>query len=372
MDVIGIIAEYNPFHNGHIYHIKKIKEKYPDSILILVLNGYFLERGEISILTKEEKTKIALDYGVNLVLELPFIYGTQSADIFADKSIKILNNYHVNKIVFGSECNDITTLTKIAKYQFNKDFDVNVKKYLDSGCNYPTALAKACEIDFTFNPNDLLGISYIKAIIKNNFDITPECILRTNMYHDINSNGSIVSASNIRNKIKANEDISNYLPSDVINNLIRIDYSVFFKLLKAKIITDDNLDKYLDVDEGIEYRLKKYVNSTNDFLEYMELIKTKRYTYNKLNRMFIHILIGLKKSDNLKDIDYTRVIGFDKIGLQYLKKIKNTLEISNIVKTDSVIYKYELQASLIYDLINNTNTFNFEIKNKPVIKDGSV
>lgn len=92
MDVIGIIAEYNPFHNGHIYHIEKIKEKYPDSILILVLNGYFLERGEISILTKEEKTKIALDYGVNIVLELPFIYGTQSADVFADISIKLLNN----------------------------------------------------------------------------------------------------------------------------------------------------------------------------------------------------------------------------------------------------------------------------------------
>lgn len=369
MDVIGIIAEYNPFHNGHIYHIEKIKEKYPDSILILVLNGYFLERGEISILTKEEKTKIALDYGVNIVLELPFIYGTQSADVFADISVKLLNNYHVNKIIFGSECNDVKLLSKIAKLQFVDNFDKDVKLYLDEGCNYPTALAKACNVKFDFNPNDLLGISYIKSIINNNFDITPECILRTNGYHDINSNEDIVSASNIRSKMKENEDISKYLPNDVINNLIRIDYSLFFKLLKAKIMTDDNLQNYVDVDEGIEYRLKKYVIKANNLDEFIKLIKTKRYTYNKINRMFIHILVGFKKSDNLKVIDYTKILGFDKKGLNYLNKIKNSIVIPNGVNTKSNTFKYELQASLIYDLINSTNTFLFELKSKPVIKN---
>ena len=202
MDIIGIIAEYNPFHNGHIYHINKIKEKYPDAILILVLNGYFLERGEISILTKEEKTRIALEYGVNIVLELPFLMGSQSADIFADASIKILNNYHVNKIIFGSECNDVNMLTNIAKAQFKDDFDELVKNYMDEGCNYPTALARACKVNFDFNPNDLLGISYIKAIINNNFNIDADVIKRTNSYHDKTSNEEIVSASNIREKIK--------------------------------------------------------------------------------------------------------------------------------------------------------------------------
>ena len=369
MDVIGIIAEYNPFHNGHIYHIEKIKEKYPDSILILVLNGYFLERGEISILTKEEKTKIALDYGLNIVLELPFIYGTQSADVFADISVKLLNNYHVNKIIFGSECNDVKLLSKIAKLQFDDNFDKDVILYLDEGCNYPTALAKTCNVKFDFNPNDLLGISYIKSIIKNNFDITPECILRTNGYHDINSNEDIVSASNIRSKMKENEDISKYLPNDVINNLIRIDYSLFFKLIKSKIITDNNLQDYVDVDEGIEYRLKKYVIKANNLDEFIKLIKTKRYTYNKINRMLIHILVGLKKSDNLKAIDYTKILGFDKKGLNYLNEIKNNIVIPNGVNTKSNTFKYELQASLIYDLINNTNTFLFELKSKPVIKN---
>lgn len=366
---VGIIAEYNPFHNGHIYHINKIKEKYPDAILILVLNGYFLERGEISILTKEEKTRIALEYGVNIVLELPFLMGSQSADIFADASIKILNNYHVNKIIFGSECNDVSMLTNIAKAQFKDDFDELVKNYMDEGCNYPTALARACKVNFDFNPNDLLGISYIKAIINNNFNIDADVIKRTNSYHDKTSNEEIVSASNIREKIKENIDITNYLPNEVVNSLIRIDYSIFFKLLKSKIITDSDLSSYVDVDEGIEYRLKKYINDVDNFFDYINLIKTKRYTYNKLNRMFIHILIGLKKCDNLKVIDYTKILGFDKKGLSYLNKIKNNLNIPSSVNTNSLIYQYELKTSLIYDLINNTNTYSFEIKNKPVVKD---
>ncbi len=268
MDIIGIIAEYNPFHNGHIYHINKIKEKYPDAILILVLNGYFLERGEISILTKEEKTRIALEYGVNIVLELPFLMGSQSADIFADASIKILNNYHVNKIIFGSECNDVSMLTNIAKAQFKDDFDELVKNYMDEGCNYPTALARACKVNFDFNPNDLLGISYIKAIINNNFNIDADVIKRTNSYHDKTSNEEIVSASNIREKIKENIDITNYLPNEVVNSLIRIDYSIFFKLLKSKIITDNDLSSYVDVDEGIEYRLKKYINDNVTIINY--------------------------------------------------------------------------------------------------------
>ena len=369
MKIIGIIAEYNPFHNGHLYHIDKIKEQYPDSLIILVLNGYFLERGEISILTKEDKTKIALENNIDIVLELPTLFGTQSADTFADKSISILNNFNVDTIIFGSECNSIDILENIAKKQLSEEFQENVKTYLNDGINYPTALAKALNIDFTFNPNDLLGISYIKSIIKNNFDITPECILRTNCYHDTKSNENIVSASNIRSKMKVNEDISKYLPNDVIDNLIRIDYSLFFKLLKAKIMTDDNLQNYVDVDEGIEYRLKKYVIKANNLDEFIKLIKTKRYTYNKINRMFIHILVGFKKSDNLKVIDYTKILGFDKKGLNYLNKIKNSIVISNGVNTKSNTFKYELQASLIYDLINSTNTFLFELKSKPVIKN---
>ena len=220
MKTIGIIAEYNPFHNGHLYHIDKIKEQYPDSIIILALNGYFLERGEISILTKEDKTKIALENNIDIVLELPTLFGTQSADTFADKSISILNNFNVDTIIFGSECNSIDILENIAKKQLSEEFQENVKTYLNDGINYPTALAKALNIDFTFNPNDLLGISYIKSAIINNYNIEFFTIKRTNSYHDIKSNEKIISASNIREKLKNNIDIKKYIPDTVYTKIV--------------------------------------------------------------------------------------------------------------------------------------------------------
>ena len=173
MKIVGIICEYNPFHNGHIYHINKVKKLYKDCIIILVLNGYFLERGEISILDKITKTSIALNNGVDVILELPFVYGSQSADKFANAALKILNNFKVDKVVFGSECNNLDILNKIVDAQlYDKNYNQKVKEYLDKGLNYPTALSKALNINFDFNnPNDLLGISYIKAIKQNNFNI---------------------------------------------------------------------------------------------------------------------------------------------------------------------------------------------------------
>ncbi len=368
MEVIGIICEYNPFHNGHLYHIKKIKEMYSDSLIILVLNGYFLERGEISILSKEAKTKIALAHGVDIILELPVIYGTQSADTFASISLKILNNFHVNKIIFGSESNEIEKIKEIASKQLDEEYNKLVKEYLDNGLNYPTALAKALNIDFEFLPNDLLGISYTKAIIQNNYNIEPITIKRTSAYHDTSSNDHIVSASNIREKIKNNEDISKYIPINIKDFINNTNYENYFKLLKYKINTDNYLNEYLDVDEGIEYRLLEYIKKPKNIDEFINNIKTKRYTYNKLNRMFIHILLSFLKTDNI-DIEYIKILGFNSNGKKYLNSIKENLEISTNINKDSIQYKYELKASIIYDLINNTNTYEFEQRNKPIIID---
>ena len=368
MEVIGIICEYNPFHNGHLYHLKKIKKLYPNSLIILVLNGYFLERGEISILSKEAKAKIALAHNADIILELPVIYGTQSADTFADISLKILNNFHVNKIIFGSESNDIKKIKEIAKKQLDEEYNALVKEYLDNGLNYPTALAKALNINFNFLPNDLLGISYTKAIIKNNYNIEPITIKRTNNYHDTTSNNSIVSASNIREKIKNNEDISKYIPINIKDFINNTNYDNYFKLLKYKINTDNNLNDYLDVDEGIEYRLIDYINKSKNIEEFINNIKTKRYTYNKLNRMFIHILLSFSKKDNI-DLEYIKILGFNTKGKKYLNSIKESLLIPTNINKDSIQYKYEIKASIIYDLINNTNTYEFEQRNKPIIID---
>lgn len=364
---IGIITEYNPFHNGHIYHIDKIKKLYPDSLIVLVLNGYFLQRGEISILTKEDKTRIALLNNVDLVIELPFIFGSQAADIFALNAIKILNSLHVDRLIFGSESNNIDLLSKIASIELDdKEFQVLTKKYLNNGYNYPTALSKALNIKEDFNkPNDLLGISYIKAIKMTNSNIIPETIQRTSSYHDKKSNDSIISAANIREKIKKKEDITKYLPAYVIPSLKSS--KSYFELIKYKILTEKDLSIYLTVDEGIENRLKKAVLKCNSLEELIEKVKTKRYTYNKINRMLIHILIGLTKEDNkIADLDYIKILGFNDKGKKYLNKIKKVSKIPITINRESLIYEYEMKASYIYDLLTLQNTKEFEIKNKPL------
>ncbi len=369
MDIIGIICEYNPLHNGHIYHINKIKELYPHSLLILVLNGYFLERGEKSILTKEDKTKLALFYGIDIVVELPTLFGTQAADIFASKAIEILSYFHVQKLIFGSELNDIESLKKIVDQLEKAEAQNQIKVFLVQGLNYPTALSKAIQMHKDFNnPNDLLAISYIKAIQKGNYAIEPISIQRTSHYHDIKSTDKIVSASNIRNKIKKQEDIRKYLPQNVIPYIKKPQEDVFFKLLKLKILTTPHLEDYLTVDEGIENKLIESMKQSKDFDTFIKLVKTKRYTYNKIHRMCIHILLGILKKENTLKLPYIRILGFNKKGQEYLKTLKKELKEITKIDKNSTVYKTEMKASILYDLIYNTNTFFYEKQNKPIKK----
>lgn len=370
MDAVGIICEYNPLHKGHIYHIEQTKKLFPGRTLILVLNGYFLERGEVSILSKENKTMLSLLYGVDLIVELPFIFGTQSADIFADAAIKILNHLGCKTIVFGSESNNIEALEQVAKIQDSKEYNLKVKEYLDQGVNYPTALAKALNTsEDIFNPNDLLGISYIKAINKNKCEITPITIERTSGYHDLDSNNEIISASNIRNKLKNKEDISFFVPRRVVRGIENISLDDLFPFIKYKILTDYDLSKYLTVDEGIEYRLKEKIMEAKNLDEFIKLVKTKRYTYNKISRMLIHILIGVPKDINkLASIDYIRVLGFNKKGRAYLHELKD-LDIGLVPIPNSLTYKYEMIAASVYSLISKNKIMNFEKSNKPIFFD---
>ena len=187
MKSIGIICEYNPFHNGHIYHINKIKEMFPDSVIILVMSGNFTQRGDASIINKWNKTKIALNHNIDLVIELPFIFTNQSADTFAFGACSILNYLKVDYLVFGSESDNIDYIKNIVNIEDDKKYQEKVKELLDNGINYPTALSKALK-DFNINLsdsyNDLLGISYVKALKKLNSKITPITIKRTNNYNN--------------------------------------------------------------------------------------------------------------------------------------------------------------------------------------------
>ena len=367
LEVIGIICEYNPFHNGHIYHIQKIKEKYPDSIIILALNGYFLERGEISILSKEDKVKIALENNIDLVIEIPVLYGSQSADSFAYAAVYLLNELKVNRIIFGSETNDVNKIIQIAKESDSLEYAKEIKKLLETGLNYPTALAKSLKTKFSFMPNDLLGISYTKAILKINNNIIPETIQRTNSYLDVTSCDDIISASNIRNKIKNNENIKKYLPLSSHDKITTVSYEKYFDLLKAIILRSDDLSTILDVDEGIENRIKDMVKISNNVDELVKNIKTRRYTYNKINRMLVHILIGIKKEDAKLPLSYLRILGVNRIGRNYLNTIRKDLNISLNTDKKSKIYDYEIKATYFYDLLTGKDCIKKELSNKPII-----
>lgn len=376
MNIIGLIAEYNPFHNGHQYQINKIKEKYPDSILIAVISSSYTQRGDISVLNKWEKASIALDNQVDIVVELPFVYATQSSDIFARGAIEILNKLKVNKIIFGTERDTLEELILLADTQIkSKEYNKLVKKYQNEGLNYATSTNKALE-DLTnikvSTPNDLLALSYIREIKQKNYNIEYENIKRTIPYHSGQIEENIASASAIRKQYQEGKKISNLIPYSP-NKLYKISMSMYYPILKYKILSEDkNLKKYQTVEEGIENRIIKYISESNTYEELINNIKTKRYTYNRISRMLLHILTNFTKEEakNIK-VDYIRLLGFNERGKNYLNKIKKTLDLPIVIgykKNISKILDIELRITKIYSLVASPLLVKEEYRNKPIIK----
>lgn len=360
MESVGIIAEYNPFHNGHLYHLTKIKKKYPNAVIVLVMSGNFTQRGDVSIIDKWKKTQIALKAGIDLVIELPFPFSTQSADYFSYGSITLLEKLKVDKVIFGSESDNIKDLEIIANTQINNpDFDKLVKIYSKFGKNYPTALSLAVK-DLTNQevtaPNDLLGISYVKAIKQNKYKIIPETIKRTNSYHEEELNESISSATAIRKALNNNEDIKQQVPEFTLEYLTDLHtIEEYFPLLKYKIITEKDLSIYNTVDEGIDQKLKKEIINATSYQDLINRIKSKRYTYNKLSRMLIHILCNFtkEKKEQFKEISYIRLLGFSDKGRKYLNTIKKDLDIpliSKINRNKDPMLEFEIETTKIYSL----------------------
>ena len=377
MKVIGIIAEYNPIHLGHIYQINKIKEQFPNSIIIVVTNSCFTERGDVSILNKWDKTKICLDNNIDIIIELPFSYATQSADIFAKGALKLLNLLKIDVLAFGSESNNLELLNLIADTQINNPkYNELVKKYLKEGINYPTAMSKALK-DITketiTKPNDLLGISYIKEIKQQKYNITPYPIKRIGEYHETEISNNIITASLIRTLLQNKEDITPYIPKNTINYLNKnLTLENYFPYLKYKILSTKDLSIYQTVDEGIENRIQNAIKISNSWEELIKNIKTKRYTYNKINRMLIHILTSFTKEEaKTLEIDYIRILGFNLNGKNYLNTIKKEIGlpiITSYKKNISKLLDLEQRITSIYNLPINENLTLEEYKRKPIIK----
>lgn len=358
MKSVGIVAEFNPFHYGHKYFIDSVKRMFPDHVIICVMSGHFTERGDVSVMNKWDKTHIALDNGVDIVIELPFFYSGQSADYFAYGALKLLNDMKVDSIVFGSESNDIDNLYCSALNQLKCDGDI--KGFINGNVCYPKAIA--CINNNISYPNDILGVCYIKEIIKNNYDIKAYSIKRTSDYNS-NELSYICSSSAIRDSLNNNIDIKDYVPYDV--SLINYkDLNDYFDLIKYEIISNDCLENILGVDEGIENRLKKYILCSNNIDDFIGKVKCKRYTYNRIKRTLVHILCKVYK-DQDRSIDYIRVLGFSKNGQGYLSKVNiNNKIIFNYKKNISSLLDLEYKSSCIYDY----NIVDKEFNNCPIRK----
>lgn len=380
MEAVGIIAEYNPFHNGHLYHLNKVKEMFPNSPIIIILGGNFMQRGEPSIINKWDKAKIALEYGADLIIELPFQFASQSADIFAKGGISLLKHLKVKYLVFGSESNNIELLIDLAKKSLdNKNYNKKVKEYLDKGYNYPSALSMGLD-DKIKKPNDILGLCYTKEILKQKASIEPITIKRTNEYHNLKLNSHITSASSIRKALRDKKDVKEYVPEityKYLQNTLHFKEN-YFHLLKYKILSDiNNLNKYQTVDEGIENKIKKVIVNATSLEDLINEIKSKRYTYNRIMRMLIHILTSFTKEEaRLKNnIEYIRILGFNNNGKEYLNKIKKDISIPIISKYSKIYDKLlslELRITSIYASIldeeNKIRLIEAEYKNKPIKK----
>ncbi|MCI6627360.1 MAG: nucleotidyltransferase [Tenericutes bacterium] len=365
MNVVGIIAEYNPFHNGHVYQINKIKKLFKNSIIIVILNGNFTQRADVSVINKWDKTRILLDNNVDMVVELPIYYGINNADIFAEGALKILNELKIDTLVFGTERNNLDDFYTIVNAKKHKDYNKLVKKYLDLGYSYPTSCSKSLEFLSKIKidtPNDILATSYINTIINNNYNIKPYGIKRTNDYHgkDITN---ISSASAIRNAIFNNVDYKESIPKNVDKYISNIKIDDYFDLIKYKILSCSNLSIYHDCKEGIDKRFKEYITKSNTLEEFISLVKTKRYTYSRIKRILLYILLDIK-SDYVPTC-YVRILGFNKVGRKYFKSIKDdiTLPIVNNYSSNKELLSLEYKANSIYALKTNdvNKTINLEL-----------
>lgn len=383
MKATGIVVEYNPFHNGHKYHLQKTKELNPNNIIIAVMSGDFVQRGEPSIIDRWTKTKMALANGVDLVIELPVFYSSQSAEIFAKGAVGILEELKCESMVFGSESGKINELKRISTLQESEEFKIKLKERLKSGDSYPTAHSSTMkEIlgESELNSNDILGLEYIKAIRYWKSSIIPMTLKREKVgYHDTNIVGDFASATKIREHLKKNEEISSIVTQESFNTLK--EYSNFtymenfYPFIRYELIKNsNNLSGIQDMEIGFENRLLENAIKSINYEEFFKSISNRRYTTGRVQRVLTHTLLALTTNiteEVKKSIPYVRVLGFNSKGreyLSYLKKFDNSKIITSYKKMNEnfspevcSLIEFNERSSQIYRLINNYNDYKSPI-----------
>ena len=415
--VLGIIAEYNPFHNGHLYHLETSKKLTDADYTVAIISGNFTQRGSTSIVDKWSKTKMALENGIDLVIELPVLYSISSAENFADGAIKILNSLGiVDYLSFGAETSDISILNNIANIlcSEHEEYKNLLSIELEKGLSFPKARENAL-LDYIKNtddnvpenriidfekyskvlssPNNILGIEYLKALKKYKSSIKPVCISRfKSEYNSSSFSENIASATAIRELIKNKnfDTIKNVIPlesysilMDCINSgCVAPDLNCFEKeiIYTLRKMSIEEIASIPDISEGLEFSIKKAVNSCNNINEFLDIVKSKRYTITRLQRILLYALLGISKEDMQlsKKVGkpYVRVLGFNDNGkklvseiatknpeLKLITSVKKFVD-SNSNKDLQIIFAKDVLATDVYSLaFKNNSLANLDFKN---------
>lgn len=395
---IGIVAEYNPFHNGHKYQIDKIRESNPFSNIIVVLGGNYTQRGNLSIVDKFTKTEMALNSGADLVLELPQIFQSSSASYFSKQAVNILNKTNiVDAICFGTENMNVEELRDISMFLLNEPIAYKdaIKSYLKQGHSFPKSRSLALK-EFSFNelstPNNILAVEYMKSLISLESAIIPMPINRTNNYHDVKINGTITSATSIRENVENTDLIKSTIPEEA--------FDIFYKSITKNTYSLNEMSKtfrYLFLSKPKE-EILEIVDFTDDlYNRFYNILKTeflidnivekmccKNVTKTRIQRMILSVLLNNKDSD-IKSFDkngypFVRVLGFKKDKQEILSNLieKSDIKIvTNLKNANKVLNKHELslldndikKSNLFYMCNKNNNCFDvYDLENKIIIK----
>lgn len=364
MSITAIICEFNPFHFGHKYIIDEAKSILPQNDVICLMSGNMVQRGELSLWDKKERAKAAILNGASAVFELPSVFALAPAKEFATGAIRILSQIdNITDIVFGSQCGNIELLKNYADITSNENeiMKFTISEELKKGINYPSAYSNALNKIFKNNdsnilssPNDVLGIEYIKAISKLNSKIKSHTIIRTK-----NSE----SASKIRDIALSKNNWNKLVPNYEVYSKINFYSEILFPILKYKISnsTEDEISKIYEVNEGLQHRILKVIETSNSFEEYLQNIKSKRYTMAKIKRIMLSILIGKTKEivKQADQIDYVKLIAIDKNKRKLLsqkssiKIITKSNELQNVCSKN--LLKIDKAADDLFNICNNNS-----------------
>lgn len=362
MKIGAVIAEFNPFHTGHGYLISQIRKEC--DAVIAIMSGNFVQRGECAIFDKSERTKSALENGVDLVIELPAVYALSSAEGFASGAVDtLIATGAVDELWFGSECGDTESLKNIANILNNEtpEFKDSIDKFLRTGQSYPVARLNALkeissDADILNTPNNILAVEYIRRIEKRSASFSACTVKRLGGgYNDDSADKEIISASAIRKLIKDGESADAFSPSTSVKPRFMSDFDM---LVSARVKTA-SMEELLSVPDCNSELASRIMSASkyNAFDEIVNSVSCKSYTQSRIRRILCNLLIGNRFS-SLPEPEYIRILGFNKTGSEILNKMKSTASLPVIARgallKDNSIFNLECRATDIYNLVQGT------------------